>query len=70
MTFTFKRIFSFYKVEYLILYAMIYFELLFHFKAGNTPLHLACQNGHFQSARVLLLGGALPDSKNNARALF
>ncbi|GAA6093669.1 ankyrin repeat domain-containing protein 6b, partial [Tachysurus ichikawai] len=33
--------------------------------AGNTALHLACQNGHAQSTKVLLLGGARPDSKNN-----
>uniref|UniRef100_A0A8B9K8S9 Ankyrin repeat domain 6a n=1 Tax=Astyanax mexicanus TaxID=7994 RepID=A0A8B9K8S9_ASTMX len=34
------------------------------FQAGSTPLHLACQNGHAQSARVLLLGGSVPDIKN------
>lgn len=36
-----------------------------HFKAGNTALHLACQNGHTQSSKVLLLGGSRPDSKNH-----
>ncbi|XP_009331357.1 PREDICTED: ankyrin repeat domain-containing protein 6 isoform X1 [Pygoscelis adeliae] len=35
-------------------------------KAGNTPLHLACQNSHSQSTRVLLLGGSRADLKNNA----
>ena len=34
-------------------------------KAGNTALHLACQNSHSQSARVLLLGGSRADLKNN-----
>lgn len=34
-------------------------------QAGNIALHLACQNGHMQTTRVLLLGGARPDSKNN-----
>lgn len=33
----------------------------------NTPLHLACQNGHAQSAKVLLLGGSRPDAKNQVR---
>lgn len=35
------------------------------FQAGNTALHLACQNGHAQSSKVLLLGGSRPDSKNH-----
>ncbi|XP_058431689.1 ankyrin repeat domain-containing protein 6 isoform X4 [Marmota monax] len=34
--------------------------------AGNTALHLACQNSHSQSTRVLLLGGSRADLKNNA----
>ncbi|XP_052341182.1 ankyrin repeat domain-containing protein 6 [Oncorhynchus keta] len=33
--------------------------------AGNTALHLACQNANTQSAHVLLLGGSRPDIKNN-----
>uniref|UniRef100_A0A671KW93 Uncharacterized protein n=1 Tax=Sinocyclocheilus anshuiensis TaxID=1608454 RepID=A0A671KW93_9TELE len=33
--------------------------------AGNTALHLAGQNGHAQSSKVLLLGGSHPDSKNS-----
>ncbi|KAF7646279.1 hypothetical protein LDENG_00190280 [Lucifuga dentata] len=35
------------------------------FQAGNTALHLACQNAHAQTARLLLLGGSRPDAKNN-----
>ncbi|XP_006778325.1 PREDICTED: ankyrin repeat domain-containing protein 6 isoform X6 [Myotis davidii] len=35
-------------------------------EAGNTALHLACQNSHSQSTRVLLLGGSRADLKNNA----
>ncbi|TKS86238.1 Ankyrin repeat domain-containing protein 6 [Collichthys lucidus] len=34
-------------------------------RAGNTALHLACQNAHAQTARLLLLGGSTPDTKNN-----
>lgn len=34
-------------------------------QAGNTALHLACQNSHAQSTRVLLLGGSRADLKNN-----
>ncbi|XP_041668174.1 ankyrin repeat domain-containing protein 6 [Cheilinus undulatus] len=34
--------------------------------AGNTALHLACQNAHAQTARLLLLEGAKPDTKNKA----
>ncbi|XP_065399808.1 ankyrin repeat domain-containing protein 6 isoform X15 [Macaca fascicularis] len=34
-------------------------------KAGNTALHLACQNSHSQSTRVLLLAGSRADLKNN-----
>lgn len=34
-------------------------------QAGNTALHLACQNAHAQTARLLLLGGSTPDTKNN-----
>ncbi|XP_072945083.1 uncharacterized protein dgo [Epargyreus clarus] len=32
---------------------------------GFAPLHLACQNGHNQSAREILLAGATPDLQNN-----
>lgn len=32
---------------------------------GNTPLHLAAQNGHNQSCRELLLAGTDPDLQNN-----
>ncbi|XP_061718981.1 ankyrin repeat domain-containing protein 6 isoform X2 [Cydia pomonella] len=32
---------------------------------GFAPLHLACQNGHNQSTRELLLAGAPPDLQNN-----
>lgn len=35
------------------------------FQAGNTALHLACQNSRSQSTRVLLLGGSRADLKNN-----
>lgn len=34
-------------------------------QAGNTALHLASQNAHAQTARLLLLGGSTPDTKNN-----
>merc|ERR1719229_2194364 len=34
-------------------------------RGGFTALHLACQNGHNQSSRVLLLHGCRPDVKNN-----
>lgn len=40
-------------------------RLFVPFQAGNTALHLACQNGHAQSSKVLLLGGSRPDSKNH-----
>ncbi|KAJ0174880.1 hypothetical protein K1T71_009988 [Dendrolimus kikuchii] len=33
--------------------------------AGFAPLHLACQNGHNQSCREILLCGASPDLQNN-----
>lgn len=33
-------------------------------QVGHTPLHLACQNGHIQSSKVLLLGGSRPDSRD------
>ena len=36
-------------------------------RGGFTALHLACQNGHNQSSRVLLLHGCRPDVKNNVR---
>lgn len=32
--------------------------------AGFTPLHFACQNGHNQSCREILLAGAPPDLQN------
>ncbi|XP_048507375.1 uncharacterized protein LOC105688466 isoform X3 [Athalia rosae] len=32
---------------------------------GFAPLHLACQNGHNQSCRELLLAGCNPDLQNN-----
>ncbi|XP_012278218.1 ankyrin repeat domain-containing protein 6 isoform X2 [Orussus abietinus] len=32
---------------------------------GFAPLHLACQNGHNQSCRELLLAGCNPDLRNN-----
>ncbi|KAM7307809.1 hypothetical protein ISCGN_011445 [Ixodes scapularis] len=38
-------------------------------KGGFSPLHLACQNGHNQSTRILLLAGCKPDIKNNSAAL-
>ncbi|GAB6026541.1 hypothetical protein CHUAL_012961 [Chamberlinius hualienensis] len=34
-------------------------------KGGFLPLHLACQNGHNQSCRALLIFGCKPDVKNN-----
>ncbi|UYV83416.1 ANKRD6 [Cordylochernes scorpioides] len=34
-------------------------------KGGFSPLHLACQNGHNQSCRVILLAGCRPDIPNN-----
>ena len=36
--------------------------------AGFAPLHLACQNGHNQSCRELLLAGCDPDVRNNVSA--
>lgn len=33
--------------------------------AGFAPLHLCCQNGHNQSCRELLIGGADPNIQNN-----
>ncbi|XP_063974684.1 ankyrin repeat domain-containing protein 6 isoform X2 [Diachasmimorpha longicaudata] len=33
--------------------------------AGFAPLHLACQNGHNQTCRELLLAGCNPDLQNN-----
>lgn len=36
--------------------------------AGFAPLHLACQNGHNQSCREILLAGAPPDLQNNVRS--
>ena len=37
---------------------------------GFAPLHLACQNGHNQSCRVLLLAACKPDIKNNVSILI
>jgi len=37
--------------------------------AGFAPLHLACQNGHNQSCRELLLAGSNPDLQNNVSDL-
>lgn len=37
--------------------------------AGFAPLHLACQNGHNQTCRELLLSGCNPDLQNNVGAL-
>lgn len=39
-------------------------NILLH-QAGNTALHLACQNAHAQTARLLLLGGSKPHTKNH-----
>ena len=39
-------------------------------KGGFAPLHLACQNGHNQTTRVLLLAGCRPDIKNNVSVNF
>ena len=30
---------------------------------SNTPLHLACSNGHYSMAKVLLDAGCEPDQK-------
>lgn len=38
--------------------------------AGFAPLHLACQNGHNQSCRELLLAGSNPDLQNNVSDFF
>ena len=38
---------------------------MWYFQAGFSALHLAAQNGHNQSARVLLYAGASPDHRNN-----
>lgn len=38
--------------------------------AGFAPLHLACQNGHNQSCRELLLAGCNPDLQNNVSNSF
>lgn len=34
-------------------------------RAGFTPLHLCCQNGHNETCRVLLLANASPNAKNH-----
>ena len=39
--------------------------MVFYFQAGFSALHLAAQNGHNQSGRVLLYAGASPDHRNN-----
>ena len=31
---------------------------------GYSPLHLACQNGHSETAMVLLENGAMPNAKD------
>ena len=36
-------------------------------RAGFSPLHLCCQNGHNETSRVLLLANASPDVKNHVR---
>lgn len=36
-------------------------------QAGNTALHLASQNDHTDAARLLLLGGSTPRSRNTVR---
>ena len=33
---------------------------------GNAPLHIACQNGHMDLARLLLARGATVDLRNSA----
>ncbi len=38
-------------------------------QAGFSALHLAAQNGHNQSARILLYAGASPDHRNNVSLL-
>lgn len=38
--------------------------------AGFFPLHLACQAGHNQSCRELLLAGADPDVQNNVGDVY
>ena len=34
-------------------------------RGGFTALHLACQNGHNQTCRLLLLAGCSPDIRNS-----
>ena len=43
------------------------FLIIFHniFQAGFSALHLAAQNGHNESSRVLLYAGCNTDHKNN-----
>ena len=36
-------------------------------RAGFTPLHLCCQNGHNETCRVLLWADANPDAKNHVK---
>ena len=35
------------------------------FAIQNTPLHLACSNGHVETAKLLLARGADPTAINN-----
>ena len=35
------------------------------FQHGHKPIHLASQNGHNESTRILLRAGSSPDTKNN-----
>lgn len=37
---------------------------------GFAPLHLACQNGHNQSCRELLMANCNPDIQNNVSFFF
>ena len=39
-------------------------------QAGGTALHLSAQNGHNQSARILLFAGCNPNVKNLVFYLF
>ena len=41
------------------------FPFLVTAQQGHSALHLACQQGHNQSCRILLLNGCKPDIKNN-----
>ena len=39
-------------------------------KAGSTALHLAAQNGHNETARILLFAGCNASAKNNVNLHF